>query len=952
MAKPSNPESHKMSRILAALDNPALTGNLPEENSASETPLNAKKRKTLTNVNEAIADSSPKKRNVSVANAQIMPGLRPFALNYDKDSPVRRIDMGGHDQGLRMAEFVTKSIDNLSHGLSVRDGMEQLGLQGTKDLIPGLEVRLLPHQIIGVSWMLRQELHSPYKGGILADDMGLGKTVQMIALMAKNMPELDDTCRTTLIVVPAALLQQWKDEIEAKSNDIFTVHVHHGKDKLKTLSALRTKDVIVTTYQTLNSDFITPDDLEDDEESDWLASKGGVLARMKWYRAILDEAQFIRNRNTRSSRSVAMVRSKYRWMLTGTPDIYGLIRFGRFRPWNNWSDFETYVVKQQSVDPPLAGMRAQEILKPLLLRRTKGSTIEGEPILKLPSKDIELVKLEFSEEERDLYDSFEKRANIRLSKFIRAGTVVKNNAAILAMILRMRQLCCHPNLILSQAEGYEDPTLLVGSDTDKECGRALKTMGIAWVTAKRFLSRAIALETLEFPDDEDEPDNTCPVCHDMYVNDKGRVLTCGHEVCFDCLLELSSAPPVHDCIFGYGSENDNLKAEKEYEAAAAKGHRPCPTCKKMNDLSVAKVFKSSAFEPSDEEFTAEMRARRQNGRCKPKKRSSSDSDDDVFTSCLPSPKKSYDQVIDLDESSDDEDLPDMAQVLAGRGSSPLKKKVKTEKKESDDDDILDLTMDDITTIPPPSTPSRKAKTEDDSDIEMSDSPPIASPVKRQRATPVPATPAKGKEKAQSKAKTGDGPSEAVIKTWRNGADDLEPSTKMVAMIELLKEWDCTGDKSIVFSQWTSMLDLVEKLFSRNGIRSLRYDGKMDRASRDQALATFKKAGGPKRCRTRCGGVGLNLVAANRIIKNYAAESQAYDRVHRLGQEKDVFVKRLVVRNTIEERMLQLQDLKVGLAEAALGEGTGMKLHKMSVKEIKLLFGMAKKDDVAPNGSQD
>ncbi|KII90213.1 hypothetical protein PLICRDRAFT_53299 [Plicaturopsis crispa FD-325 SS-3] len=926
MAKPSNPESHKMSRILAALDNPALTGNRPEENSASETPLNAKKRKTLTNVNEAIADSSPKKRNVSGEQsaegeasgsqlpsvlsrlavsprknspafpppAQIMPGLRPFALNYDKDSPVRRIDMGGHDQGLRMAEFVTKSIDNLSHGLSVRDGMEQLGLQGTKDLIPGLEVRLLPHQIIGVSWMLRQELHSPYKGGILADDMGLGKTVQMIALMAKNMPELDDTCRTTLIVVPAALLQQWKDEIEAKSNDIFTVHVHHGKDKLKTLSALRTKDVIITTYQTLNSDFITPDDLEDDEESDWLASKGGVLARMKWYRAILDEAQFIRNRNTRSSRSVAMVRSKYRWMLTGTPDIYGLIRFGRFRPWNDWSDFETYVVKQQSVDPPLAGMRAQEILKPLLLRRTKGSTIEGEPILKLPPKDIELVKLEFSEEERDLYDSFEKRANIRLSKFIRAGTVVKNNAAILAMILRMRQLCCHPNLILSQAEGYEDPTLLVGSDTDKECGRALKTMGIAWVTAKRFLSRAIALETLEFPDDEDEPDNTCPVCHDMYVNDKGRVLACGHEVCFDCLLELSSAPPVHDGIL------------------------------------------------------------RQNARRRPKKRSSSDSDNDVFTSRLPSPKKSYDQVIDLDESSDDEDLPDMAQVLAGRGSSPLKKKVKTEKKESDDDDILDLTMDDITTIPPPSTPSRKAKIEDDSDIELSDSPPIASPVKRQRATPVPATPAKGKEKAQSKAKTGDGPSEAVIKTWRNGADDLEPSTKMVAMIELLKEWDCTGDKSIVFSQWTSMLDLVEKLFSRNGIRSLRYDGKMDRASRDQALATFKKAGGPKviLISTRCGGVGLNLVSANRIIKNYAAESQAYDRVHRLGQEKDVFVKRLVVRNTIEERMLQLQDLKVGLAEAALGEGTGMKLHKMSVKEIKLLFGMAKKDDVAPDGSQE
>jgi hypothetical protein len=88
--------------------------------------------------------------------------------------------------------------------------------------------------------------------------------------------------------------------------------------------------------------------------------------------------------------------------------------------------------------------------------------------------------------------------------------------------------------------------------------------------------------------------------------------------------------------------------------------------------------------------------------------------------------------------------------------------------------------------------------------------------------------------------------------------------------------------------------------------------------------------------------------------NYAAESQAYDRVHRLGQEKDVFVKRLVVEDTIEERMLRLQEVKMGacitiisipyfsfginvrlgLADAALGEGTGVKIHKLSVKEIK------------------
>jgi SNF2 family DNA or RNA helicase len=190
------------------------------------------------------------------------------------------------------------------------------------------------------------------------------------------------------------------------------------------------------------------------------------------------------------------------------------------------------------------------------------------------------------------------------------------------------------------------------------------------------------------------------------------------------------------------------------------------------------------------------------------------------------------------------------------------------------------------------------------------------------------------------------PSRALISMWRKGDYDLEPSTKMLALIDFLKSWDAGGDKTICYSQWTSMLDLVEMLFSRYGIRSLRYDGSMDRVSRDNALVTFKRHDGPKviLISTKCGSVGLNLVVANRIINldlswNYASESQAYDRVHRLGQEKDVFVKRLVVKNTIEERMLRLQEVKTDLADAALGEGTGTKLQKMSVKEIKTLFGM-------------
>ncbi|KAG2137485.1 SNF2 family N-terminal domain-containing protein [Suillus clintonianus] len=876
-----------------------------------------------------------------------------FSLRFDNETPVSRIDQGGPDQERRLAEFVYNSIETLGDRRSVKDAIQNLGLQSDKDLLPGLEVRLLPHQLIGVNWMVDQEKRSPHKGGILADEMGLGKTVQMIATMAANMPKDTDAVKTTLVVVPSALLQQWKEEIETKSNDLFTVHIHHGRDKLSTLMDVRSKDVIITTYQTLSMELTIPKDLEEGEELAYLENHGGVLGRVRWYRVILDEAQFIRNRGTLASRSVALLRSTYRWMLTGTPvtntlaDIYGLIRFGRFRPWNDWESFKLYVAKVQQEDAPLAAMRAQEILKPLLLRRTKLARLEGKLILQLPPKNIELVTLEFSADERQLYDDFEKKSHIQINRFIKRGTLLKNATIILAMILRLRQLCCHPNLILCHTGEHEDPSLLMSDDKERELARAIRVMGSTWVNdvKKRFMTRALENNLLAFSDEEGA-DATCPVCKDLYVNDAGRVLTCGHEICFDCLLILSNSPIAHNGEFGHGNEKENLRAEREYEAAAAKGQRPCPTCKKMNDLSQTKVFRSIAFEPEEDEVEEANRARKRARRLAPEKPvhtskdssgESSDSDSEIEVSA---PSRFRGATPELDSS--DDDMPDFSQLFANKGK--LKKKKAAGKKrlrqQSDDDEVLDLTMSDV------------SDHLDDSDVEFGRGFAVQSSKKHKDngkgkgpmrdSAEKPAS--QGTEKA--KLEESDAPSRALIAMWRKGDYDLEPSTKMLALIDFLKSWDASGDKTICYSQWTSMLDLMETLFSRYGIRSLRYDGSMDRISRDSALVTFKRHDGPKviLISTKCGSVGLNLVVANRIINldlswNYASESQAYDRVHRLGQEKDVFVKRLVVKNTIEERMLRLQEVKSDLADAALGEGTGTKLQKMSVKEIKTLFGM-------------
>ncbi|KAF9784773.1 SNF2 family N-terminal domain-containing protein [Thelephora terrestris] len=824
-----------------------------------------------------------------------------FGIHYNEDAPISRLDLAAPDQQEQLATFVSKAIDNVAEKITVKEAMEHLGIKTKHHFLPGMEVQLLPHQIIGVSWLVRQERESGIKGGILADEMGLGKTVQMIALMTINQPEPDARNRTTLVVVPAALLTQWKEEIEEKTNDVFKVHIHHGKDKLKKLSAMRDKDIIITSYGTICSEFQLGREVKEEEEDGWLAKHGGLLARMEWYRVILDEAQFIRTRTTRASLTAAKLKTRYRWMLSGTPitntlaDIYPLLRFGRFRPFNAWEDFNTFIARVQYTDANLACARAQGVLKPLILRRMKDAELDGEPLLVLPKKHIEIETLEFSPEEREIYADFERQAKVKVNRFIREGSLLKNHAAVLVMILRLRQICSHPYLILTSDENAGDATGITGIGEDNELRRAITVKGYDWVNMmkQRFLSRARAQN---FCGDE-EAGYICPACQDQLTPINGRVLGCSHEICTDCVLQLRSAPITHDGQFGHGDER-----EREFETAASNGFRLCPTCKKAVDFNDKNVFKSSAFEPTPDAIKnadiAEERVKAQSRRA---------------TSSLALLTAADVDVMELTDDSDDElpDPEDLFQQSSSQKSNSCQKAIKRLESMRLEADGLEMTR----------TPS-----------------------------PSPASKNKGKEKAKDEGKKEE-LDPRLVEIWKRANASLEPSAKMVKLLALLKSWDATGDKTICFSQWTSVLDLIEMLFARNGIQNIRYDGKMDRGSREIAIATFKKPSGPKvmLLSTKCGSVGLNLTVANRCINldlswNYQSESQAYDRVHRIGQDKEVFVHRLVVRDTVEDRMLRLQETKMGLADAALGEGGSIKLHKLSVKELKALFGMSRNED--------
>jgi superfamily II DNA or RNA helicase len=162
---------------------------------------------------------------------------------------------------------------------------------------------------------------------------------------------------------------------------------------------------------------------------------------------------------------------------------------------------------------------------------------------------------------------------------------------------------------------------------------------------------------------------------------------------------------------------------------------------------------------------------------------------------------------------------------------------------------------------------------------------------------------------------------------------LDRSAKLELLVDRLETTAAEGHKALVFSQWTSLLDLVEPALGAAGLGFVRLDG----ATRDRSgvVASFQAASGPPvfLISLKAGGTGLNLTAADHVFLldpwwNPAVEEQAADRAHRIGQDKPVFVYRLVAAGTVEERILALQAKKRALAEGALtGAGAAASLTR-------------------------
>ncbi|KAH3663562.1 hypothetical protein OGAPHI_004963 [Ogataea philodendri] len=446
----------------------------------------------------------------------------------------------------------------------VKDTFPVLAAQSTRTVERGIQpdgmkLTLLPFQLEGLSWMIKQE-DSIYNGGILADEMGMGKTIQMISLM------MHDRSKTpTLVVAPTVALIQWKNEIEQHAGGLLKVGLFHGQNRAKSLKDLEDYDVIMTTYAVLESCYRKQ--RYGSKKNGRVVKEKSLLHSMHFYRVILDEAHNIKDRHSSTATAANHLDCEKRWCLSGTPlqnrigELYSLIRFldiapfceyfctkcpCRSKEWNfpdnrhcgncehhgmlHMNFFNHFMLKniqkfglQQEGEESFA--RIQLLLRQIMLRRTK---VERADDLGLPPKIVEIRRDFFNPEEKDLYQSLYSDSKRQFNDYVAQGVVLNNYANIFTLITRMRQLADHPDLVLKRYKNLPKGVAQTGAIICQLCDDEAEEP-IESKCHHKFCRICITEYVDSFNGDNKKLE--CPVCHiGLSIDLEGPALQVDQEV--------------------------------------------------------------------------------------------------------------------------------------------------------------------------------------------------------------------------------------------------------------------------------------------------------------------------------------------------------------------------------------------------------------------------------------
>ncbi|CAI0649927.1 unnamed protein product [Colletotrichum noveboracense] len=335
-----------------------------------------------------------------------------------------------------------------------------------------------------------RQLPSDTHGGILADMMGLGKTLSVLSLIASSLdqarewasrapvqPEMPPqkaggkatasstlpltsvttNTRATLLVCPLSTVTNWEEQIKQHiAPGELSYYIYHGSNRTREADKLADYDLVITTYGSVSSELGARS-----------KRKGGKypLEEIGWFRIVLDEAHMIREVATLQFKAIVRLQAARRWAVTGTPvqnrleDLAALLQFIRLRPFDDRNKFNRFIVDPFKACDTEIVPKLRVLVDSVTLRRLKDK-------INLPPRSDHIVKLDFTAEEREIYDLFEKNAQDRVK--VLAGNGVQRALGghtyihILRSILRLRLLCAHGKDLLND----EDLEALQGMTAD------------------------------------------------------------------------------------------------------------------------------------------------------------------------------------------------------------------------------------------------------------------------------------------------------------------------------------------------------------------------------------------------------------------------------------------------------------------------------------------------------
>ncbi len=291
------------------------------------------------------------------------------------------------------------------------------------------------YQKTGFKWL--KILDKYHFGGILADDMGLGKTIQMLSVIVDYAKNKDR--KPSLVVSPSSLTLNWQNEVKKFTNKLKTVVIRGTLQERKYLiDNIKDYDLVITSYDLLKRD------IDIYKEKDY---------QFKYI--IADEAQYLKNSNTKNAKAIKQIKAETRYALTGTPienslaelwSIFDFIMPGYLFTYRKFKNiYETPIVKENDEK---AMQKLKMLIEPFVLRRNK-----KEVLTELPEKTVTVMNNEMNEEQRNLYLNYLARAKQELAEQIKLNGFENTHMQILAALTRLRQICCHPSLFIEDYNG-------------------------------------------------------------------------------------------------------------------------------------------------------------------------------------------------------------------------------------------------------------------------------------------------------------------------------------------------------------------------------------------------------------------------------------------------------------------------------------------------------------------